>query len=547
MGNGAVQGMFSGINPTTAQTNIPGYGGSVSTQSGYFSGGNGNIEAPGTAQMTTCANSTPGPNAMANQYCNAVNFLATNPTTRPQITISPNDSMLVNSRTISNNPTAILQANSISTSGTSSQCVPVTTTTPAQYTTKMCSTVQGMATTQCVIGRVVNINDYTNFQCNQSISAYQTQTCNRTLVVTIPSTIPANATYNCTSGSILVGTMCQPASFPATVNYSCSSGSTLNGTQCQPAPSTATLSYSCTTGTLSGTSCVQPSTSASVSYFCNSGDTLSGTTCIPPPTSASVSYSCPNGGTLSGTTCTINNPSIAASQSMEYLGAAFSTGKSWPAPPWYVQSYTYGPIAMSASSCATMGGTTMSSGCTYACGSLTDGTQSTGIGYCWLYGAGAYTCPSGYTLSGSTCYPNLTTTTYAATATYSCPSGDTLSGTSCQAPSYSASATYSCPSGSTLSGTSCLWPSTSATASYSCPSGDTLSGTSCYPPPVGATVSYTCPSGDTLSGTNCQPPDTTASVTYSCGSGMTLSGTTCVPTPMLSWQDGCSTLETLAQ
>ena len=185
MGNGAVQGMFSGINSSAAQSNIPGYGGSVSTQSGYFAGGNGNIEAPGTAQITNCANATPGSNQMANQYCNAVNFLATNPTIRPQITISPNDSMLVNSRTISNNPSSILQANGISTSGTSSQCVPVTTTTPAQYTTEMCSTVQGMNLAQCVLGRVVNISTDTNYQCNQTINAYQTQTCNRTVVVTV--------------------------------------------------------------------------------------------------------------------------------------------------------------------------------------------------------------------------------------------------------------------------------------------------------------------------------------------------------------------------
>ena len=176
MGNGAVQGMFSGINPSTAQTNIPGYGGSVSTQSGYFSGGNGNIEAPGAAQITNCANAAPGSNQMANQYCNAVNFLAINPSVRPQITISQNDSMLVHSRTISNYPTLV---------GSSSQCVPVTTTTPAQYTTKMCSTVQGMNLAQCVLGRVVNINDYTNYKCNQTMNAYQTNTCNKVTAVSM--------------------------------------------------------------------------------------------------------------------------------------------------------------------------------------------------------------------------------------------------------------------------------------------------------------------------------------------------------------------------
>jgi hypothetical protein len=68
----------------------------------------------------------------------------------------------------------------------------------------------------------------------------------------------------------------------------------------------------------------------------------------------------------------------------------------------------------------------------------------------------SYSCPSGGTLSGSTC--TITTTTY------SCPSGGTLSGTTCVFPAnYSATATttYSCPVNTsivTLSGTTCVYP-----------------------------------------------------------------------------------------
>jgi RHS repeat-associated protein len=64
---------------------------------------------------------------------------------------------------------------------------------------------------------------------------------------------------------------------------------------------------------------------------------------------------------------------------------------------------------------------------------------------------------------------------------YSCPTGATLSGTSCIAPvTQGASISgYTCASG-TLSGSSCVTTSTTAaTANYSCPSGDTLSGSSC--------------------------------------------------------------------
>jgi hypothetical protein len=102
-----------------------------------------------------------------------------------------------------------------------------------------------------------------------------------------------------------------------------------------------------------------------------------------------------------------------------------------------------------------------------------------------------YTCPSGYTLSGSLCYQSGNITTY------SCPSGYTLSGTTC----YGTSSTpvYSCPSGYTLSGTTCYKPT--STTTYSCPSGYTLSGTTCYG--TTTTTTYSCPSGYTLSGSSC--------------------------------------------
>jgi len=74
-----------------------------------------------------------------------------------------------------------------------------------------------------------------------------------------------------------------------------------------------------------------------------------------------------------------------------------------------------------------------------------------------------YTCPSGGTLSGSTC---LKTTTYGATLVYSCNPGATLSGTTCLVPE-----TYSCPPG-------CSETKASSYAA-SCPAGYTQSGSQC--------------------------------------------------------------------
>lgn len=281
MGNGSLNSTFSGINPTTAQTNIPGYGGSVSTQSSYFAGGNGNIESPGSAQISDCSNAPPSSNPMANQYCNAVNFLATNPNVRPQITISPNDPLITNSRAISNNAASILQTNGISTSGTSSQCVPVTTTTPAQYTTQMCTTVQGMDMAQCVLGRVVNIASNTNYQCDQTLNSYQAQTCNRTLSVTVTqgATVPATSSTAYVETEILFEDGNQT---PVGTRFSSLAGLYSFPTMsslCQPffggGGGSAYTTYNGGDGY-----CIEPITSSS----CPSGYTLSGSVCSPPPT-----------------------------------------------------------------------------------------------------------------------------------------------------------------------------------------------------------------------------------------------------------------------
>ncbi len=208
IGSGAINGAFAGINTTTEQTNIPSFGASTSTQSGYYGNGDGNIETPGAAEISTCANAAPSSNPMANQYCNAVNFLATNPSFRPQMAISQNDPLLQNTRAISQNANTILQSNGISTTGATSQCVPATITTPAQYTTEMCTTAQGLTTTQCVMGRVVNITDNTNYQCNQTVNAYQTQTCNKVLTVAVTALSQCSQTGVIYSGAAACASAC---------------------------------------------------------------------------------------------------------------------------------------------------------------------------------------------------------------------------------------------------------------------------------------------------------------------------------------------------
>lgn len=147
----------------------------------------------------------------------------------------------------------------------------------------------------------------------------------------------------------------------------------------------------------------------------------------------------------------------------------------------------------------------------------------------------SYSCPpsSGntvITLSGSNC-SSATTTTHSATTNYTCPTGYTRSGTSCyMTTSTTAPATYvgqTCPAGYTY---------TAGTTNYTCPSGKTLVGTKCSETTTttsAANVTYSCAAGETLNGTTCSKTTTTTqppTTTYGCSSGQTLSGTSCIST-----------------
>ncbi|WP_345873280.1 hypothetical protein [Shewanella algae] len=129
-----------------------------------------------------------------------------------------------------------------------------------------------------------------------------------------------------------------------------------------------------------------------------------------------------------------------------------------------------------------------------------------------------YTCPSGYTLSGSTCSQLQT-----ASNTWSCPTNYTLSGSTCSLLQTQAF-TYTCPSGYSLSGSTCSQLQT-VSNTWSCPTNYTLSGSTCSLLQTQA-FSYTCPSGYTLSGSTCSQLQTVAN-TWSCPTSYTLSGTTC--------------------
>ena len=95
----------------------------------------------------------------------------------------------------------------------------------------------------------------------------------------------------------------------------------------------------------------------------------------------------------------------------------------------------------------------------------------------------SYSCPPGWTATGSQCTQGTTTTIAATVTGYSCPSGYTLSGSTCALTTTTTSVAtpnYSCPAGWSLSGITCSFTrSTPATPIYACPGGWTLSGSTC--------------------------------------------------------------------
>ncbi|MBW0298888.1 hypothetical protein B4P00_22250 [Shewanella xiamenensis] len=144
----------------------------------------------------------------------------------------------------------------------------------------------------------------------------------------------------------------------------------------------------------------------------------------------------------------------------------------------------------------------------------------------------SYSCPAGYSLSGSTCSQLQT-----AANTWSCPAGQTLSGSTCSL-LQTAAFSYSCPAGYSLSGSTCSQLQTAANT-WSCPAGQTLSGSTCSLLQT-AVFSYSCPAGYSLSGSTCSQLQTAAN-TWSCPAGQTLSGSTCSLLNVISYAYSCPT------
>ena len=189
--------------------------------------------------------------------------------------------------------------------------------------------------------------------------------------------------------------------------------------------------------TYSNGKCVKTYT-ATLKYKCDSGWSLSGTTCSKTSTqNASVYYTCPSGGSLSGTTCTkttsyrccegeeitLSNGTTDCFEGSTHMG----DGASCTRTGWSCTRGTSSHCYNGNISAITQSGCRPSSSTPHC-----DCRQRKGYSTC--YSSSSYTattnysCPSGWSRSGSKCSK---TDTKAATSYYECNSGDSLSGSTC--------------------------------------------------------------------------------------------------------------------
>ncbi|ABM97157.1 hypothetical protein [Methylibium petroleiphilum] len=130
----------------------------------------------GKGRITSCKTSSKTGNAVADQECEAVNFLAGNP--RAHFDLTPNDPAVIAGRVIAGNAAGL--ADQI-TGG--QNCTDKTTTTPPEKSIETCAEYLPVEQKECSMGWNVDVNADSNFQCDQTYKSTEYLFCQRTLHV----------------------------------------------------------------------------------------------------------------------------------------------------------------------------------------------------------------------------------------------------------------------------------------------------------------------------------------------------------------------------
>lgn len=146
----------------------------------------------GANRITTCKTAVAGSDKVANQECDAVNFLAKNPENRTKFPVSPNDPIISGIGNTINNAKA---------GDVSQACTTKTTTTPDIYALEVCNEFYLSDPKSCTMGQIVEVDANSNFQCNVTKNAIETLSCDNVLVVQCSTPVDG-----CDNGGIIPGT-----------------------------------------------------------------------------------------------------------------------------------------------------------------------------------------------------------------------------------------------------------------------------------------------------------------------------------------------------
>ncbi|WP_194713320.1 hypothetical protein [Noviherbaspirillum soli] len=125
----------------------------------------------GSSRITECKTEAKGTDKVANQECEAVNFLAKNPDNRKRFQLPSNDPAILAGRDAINKA----KKDTLSENG----CVMRTTTTPSQSRIESCNEYNPIEASNCIMGREIVVDDYSNYQCDQTLNAYEYPKCNK--------------------------------------------------------------------------------------------------------------------------------------------------------------------------------------------------------------------------------------------------------------------------------------------------------------------------------------------------------------------------------
>ena len=156
LGAGSLAPSFQAIGRGTAAATVPGYG-ATAPQSQYFQSGQGQLSGPGVARVTACAALPPEVEAYRRQECEAVNFVARNPSQRPAFSIDrANDPLISRANALARDPTRA--STGITSASTREQCRVVSETTPASFTRETCNDYRPVSSHFCSTERQIRVD-----------------------------------------------------------------------------------------------------------------------------------------------------------------------------------------------------------------------------------------------------------------------------------------------------------------------------------------------------------------------------------------------------